>query len=160
MHFLKRLTQVHQPLPPGALLFTMDMDVKGLYPIVPGAEAQQACKQALDKRLKPVVPLTIKILETIDVVLENNSFKFGDQNYTQREGTAIGSKLGMHYASTYMGKWESTLLGRVERNHCSTIDCGQHFWYLDTWGAVAGWILWGGKQNSSQNTGDKGVLQR
>ena len=58
---------------------------------------------------------TVKILEMIDVVLENNSFKFGDQNYTQTEGSAIGSKFGMHYASTYMGKWESMLLGPVER---------------------------------------------
>ena len=32
-HFLCRLGQVVQPLPPGALLFTMD--VKGLYPNVP-----------------------------------------------------------------------------------------------------------------------------
>ena len=111
-HFLNRLTQVNQPLPPSALLFTMD--IKGLYPNVSREEARQACKEASDKRLKPMVP-TVKILEMIDVVLENNNFKFGDQNYTQTEGTAIGSKLGMHYASTYMGKWESMLLGRVER---------------------------------------------
>ena len=51
----------------------------------------------------------------IDIVLENDNFKFDDQNYTQTDGTAIGSKLGMLYASTYMGKWESMLLGRTER---------------------------------------------
>ena len=42
--FLKRLTRINQPLLPGALLFTMD--VMGLYPNVPRAEARQACKEA------------------------------------------------------------------------------------------------------------------
>ena len=89
------------------------MDVKGLYPNVPRAEARQACRESLDQRMNPTIP-TEKILEMIDVVLENNNFQFGDQNYTQKEGTAIGSRLGMHYASTYMGKWESELLERAQ----------------------------------------------
>jgi len=111
-HFLNRLRQVRQPLPSDVLLFTMD--VKGLYPNVPRVEARLACKQILDKRLSPTVP-TERVLEMIDVVLENNNFRFGSQNYTQTEGTAIGSKLGMHYASAYMGEWESELLKRVQK---------------------------------------------
>ena len=39
-HFLSRLNHVNQPLPPDTLFFTMD--VKGLYPNVPRAEARQA----------------------------------------------------------------------------------------------------------------------
>ena len=100
-HFLNRLGQITQPLPPGTLLFTMD--VKGLYPNVPREEARQACRESLDGRKNATIP-TENVLQMIDLVLENNNFKLGNQNYTQTEGTAIGSRLGMHYASTYMGK--------------------------------------------------------
>ena len=61
----------------------------------------------------------------IDTVLENNNFKFGGQNYIQTEGTAIGSKLGMHYASTYMGKWEAEVLEKVHykpTEYCRFVD--------------------------------------
>ncbi|MGH0158117.1 UNVERIFIED_CONTAM: hypothetical protein FKN15_065623 [Acipenser sinensis] len=51
----------------------------------------------------------------INVVLENSYFTFVDMNYKQIFGTAIGSKLGMHFASTYMGKWEEQLLRKSER---------------------------------------------
>ena len=46
----------------------------------------------------------------MDFVLDNNTFRFGNQNYTQKQGTAIGSKLGCNYACTYMGEWEKILL--------------------------------------------------
>ena len=121
-HFLSRLNHVNQPLPSDTLFFTMD--VKGLYPNVPRAEARQACRESLDQRMNPTIP-TEKILEMIDVVLENNNFQFGDQNYTQKEGTAIGSRLGMHYASTYMGKWESELLERAQEKAYTILSvCG------------------------------------
>jgi len=111
-HFLNSLRLVNQPLPPDTLLFTMD--VRGLYPNVPRAEAREACRKSLDRRTNPTIP-TERVLQMIDLVLENSNFRFGDQNYTQTEGTAIGSKPGMHYASTYMGEWESELLERAQK---------------------------------------------
>ena len=45
----------------------------------------------------------------IDMVLENNNFSFNGKHYVQTEGTAIGSHLGMNYASVYLGLWEKTL---------------------------------------------------
>jgi hypothetical protein len=32
------------------------------------------------------------------------------RKFTQTEGTAIGSRLGMNHASTYLGSWESQLM--------------------------------------------------
>jgi len=37
-------------------------------------------------------------------------------HYIQTEGTAIGSQLGMNYASTYMGSWEKELFRRSPRH--------------------------------------------
>ena len=72
------------------LFFTVE--VERLYPNVPRAEARQACRESLDQRMNPTIP-TEKILEMIDVLV-NNNFQFGDQNSTQKEGTAIRSRLG------------------------------------------------------------------
>jgi hypothetical protein len=54
-------------------------------------------------------------LDIIDLVLENNNFKFGNNHYLQTEGTAIGSRLGMNYACTYLGEWEKLLLSRAKK---------------------------------------------
>jgi hypothetical protein len=85
------------------------MDVKGLYPSVPKKEGLDACKQALDNRPNPSIPTT-DVLSMIRLVLENNNFSFNGKHYLQVEGTAIGSRLGMNYASTYLGVWEQQLL--------------------------------------------------
>jgi len=48
----------------------------------------------------------------MELVLDNNNFNVGNsKHYIQVNGTAIGSKLGRNYACTYLGKWESNLLG-------------------------------------------------
>ena len=46
----------------------------------------------------------------IKTVLENNTFKFGDHNYKQTEGIAIGSRLGRNFACSYMRKWDEELI--------------------------------------------------
>ena len=38
------------------------------------------------------------------------NFSFNGKHYLQVEGTAIGSRLGMNYASTYLGVWKQQLL--------------------------------------------------
>merc|ERR1712002_1305780 len=49
---------------------------------------------------------TEDLMDLAKLVLENNEFEFQGGNYIQKEGTAIGSKLGKNYACTYMGEWE------------------------------------------------------
>jgi hypothetical protein len=46
----------------------------------------------------------------MDMVLENNNFSFNGKHYVQTEGTAIGSHLGMNYASVYLGLWEKNIV--------------------------------------------------
>ena len=111
-NFLKRLESLKHNLPENTILFCMD--VKSLYPSVPRKETLEACQKALDNRLDKSIP-TAEVLNMINIVLENSYFTFVDKNYKQNDGTAIGSKLGMHFASTYMGKWEEQLLRKSER---------------------------------------------
>ena len=50
------------------------------------------------------------VLEMIKTVLENNIFKFGDDNFKQPEGIAIGSRVGRNFACSYMRKWDEELI--------------------------------------------------
>ena len=46
--------------------------------------------------------------------MDNNEFNFEGESYIQKEGTAIGSKLGKNYACAYMGDWEKEVNKRAE----------------------------------------------
>ena len=43
-------------------------------------------------------------------MLDDNVFDFNGKHYIQKDGTAIGSRLGRYYACTFMGWWEQQLL--------------------------------------------------
>ena len=85
------------------------MDVKALYPSVPRDKTREAVAQALQVRTDQETSIET-ILELMDLVLENNFLSFNNKFYVQKEGTAIGSKLGRNYACTYLGEWEHELL--------------------------------------------------
>ena len=109
--FLRKLSEIQQPLPKGAIMFCFD--VKALYPSVPRKEARTACEKALQGRTNKSLT-TECVLDMLDLALENNNFSFNDKHYIQREGTAIGSHLGMNYACTFLGDWEKELLQKSE----------------------------------------------
>lgn len=85
--------------PENVILFTMD--VKALYPNVPKKEALEACQEALQNRSNQDIP-TEAVMQMLNTVLDNNIFEFEDNHYLQKDGTAIGSKLGKNFACTYM----------------------------------------------------------
>ena len=105
--FICKLQEIEEPLPENAFLFCFD--VAKLYPSVPRKEGLEACKEALENRSSSLVD-TESAMQMIRTVLDNNIFGFGDQNYIQREGVAIGSRLGKNFACTYMRKWDEALL--------------------------------------------------
>ena len=103
--FINKLKEIQEPIPKNCILFFFD--VCKLYPSAPKKEGLQACKEALDKRILPLIDTTY-VLKIIETVLENNVFQFGGNHFIQTEGVAIGSRLGKNFACTYMRKWNET----------------------------------------------------
>ena len=64
----------------------------------------------LEGRSTKKIP-TNDLMELARLVLDNNEFQFEGESFVQREGTAIGSKLGKNYACAYMGEWEKEVNG-------------------------------------------------
>ena len=85
-----------------------------LYPSIPRKEGLAACEKALNSRKKKELP-TKDILQMIELVLEGNNFRLLDKNYLQKEGVAIGSKLGRNFACTYMREWDKELLNYSQK---------------------------------------------
>ena len=75
---------------------------------MPKEEGLAACREALENRANPVIP-TESVMEMIKIVLENNNFSFGDKKYLQKDGVAIGSRLGKNFACSYMRTWDEKL---------------------------------------------------
>ena len=105
--FINKLREIKSTIPTNALLFCFD--VEKLYPSVPRTEGIQACKEALNRRKKPIVP-TDNAIEMIETVLDFNGFGLGERNYRQTDGIAIGSRLDRNFACAYMRKWDEKLL--------------------------------------------------
>ena len=47
--------------------------------------------------------------------MESNEFMYEGEGYVQKEGTAIGSKMGKNYACTYMGMWEEEVAEKARK---------------------------------------------
>ena len=109
--FLRRMEGVKEV---GNDEFMFTMDIVALYPSVPRAKTREAMRENLDKRKTKKIP-TEDLIELGEMVLRSNEFTFEGVRYRQKEGTAIGSKMGKNYACTYMGKWEEEVQERAER---------------------------------------------
>ena len=66
------------------------------------------CREALAARSSRIVP-TEYAVQMIETVLDHNDFDLGDKHYKQKEGIAIGSRLGKNFACSYMRKWDELL---------------------------------------------------
>ena len=109
--FLRRLEGVEK-LQGDEFMFTMD--VVALYPSVPREKTREAMRENLDKRKLKKIP-TEELLELGDMVLRSNEFTFEGERYLQKEGTAIGSKMGKNYACAFMGAWETEVQEKAEK---------------------------------------------
>lgn len=128
--FLKRMNRIKTKPPENAILFCMD--VKSLNPSVPRHEALEPCKEALDNRKEKAIIPTGEILNMTKAGLEN-SFTLYNKSSKQNDGTVIGSKVGMHFASTYVGKWEEVLLSKLDKKPFEYIRYVDDLWNMDTW---------------------------
>ena len=89
------------------------MDIVALYPMVPRKKAEAAMRKILEGRETKIIP-TEDLMELSQIVLDCNEFNFEGGSYRQKEGTAIGSKLGKNYACAFMGEWEKEVAEKSE----------------------------------------------
>lgn len=90
----------------------------------------EACEEALNRRTSPIIP-TSYAMKMIETVLDNNNLSVGEgKHYQQKEGVAIGSRLGKNFACVYMRKWDEELLkcGQTTLFYKRFIDDGFGIW--------------------------------
>ena len=86
------------------------LDVSSLYTNIPHKDGLDACRGFLNNiSASNELPVN-SVLKLIQLVLENNHFRFNKENYIQKMGTAMGSPMAPAYASLFMGKLEQEFL--------------------------------------------------
>jgi hypothetical protein len=79
-------------LPAGARLFTAD--AVSMYTNIDTDHAMPVIRNFL-----PLTPHNEAIMEALDIIMRNNYFQFGDTNWMQRTGTAMGTPPAPMYAT-------------------------------------------------------------
>ena len=110
--FTNRLKQnLPEHLPPGALLFTMD--VTALYSNIPVEEGIRMILRLLEDHEDDIDTLGFElndIQHLLHFVLSNSYCRFGEDIYWQRMGVAIGNRLAPLFAILFMHDLESRFL--------------------------------------------------
>uniref|UniRef100_A0A8C5LZ93 Reverse transcriptase domain-containing protein n=1 Tax=Leptobrachium leishanense TaxID=445787 RepID=A0A8C5LZ93_9ANUR len=82
-------------------------DVNSLYSNIPHAMGMQIVNERISDSKKLDDIQVGFIMESIQFILENNYFKFGEDFFLQKNGTAMGTKFAPSYANLYMAGWEA-----------------------------------------------------
>lgn len=107
-HFIEKLNQVQQPLKNGVILVTTD--VESLYTNISHNSGLESLHYYLEKRPIDTQPSTLFITSLAEMVLTKNAFRFKDDFYLQKKGTAMGTRMAPSYANLFMGKFETEFL--------------------------------------------------
>ncbi len=90
--------------------YLVTLDVASLYTNIPHQDGIDAATHFLHNQSNPGHLSSNEISKLIALVLENNHFKFDNDHYLQKMGTAMGSAMAPAYASLFMGKLEQDFL--------------------------------------------------
>ena len=103
-HFLEMCQNLGK-LPDNCWLVALD--VEALYPSIPHSGGKSAVARTLS-RLRPAheLPSNANIIKMLDLILTCNNFKFGENHYLQKSGTAMGTRVAPSYANLYMADFE------------------------------------------------------
>ena len=117
-HFLNF---VPDEIPEDSLLCTFD--VVSLYSNIPHSLGIEAITYWIEK-YPGVIPHRIPkdfIIDSIRLILNNNYFQFGDLNFKQINGTAMGTKMAPTYATLTLAFLENKLYNEIEFKFDSTV---------------------------------------
>lgn len=103
------LNYLPQEVVPQTLL--VSFDVVSLYTSIPHELGLTAVEYWLDNHTNSLPRQFSKefILESISLILKENTFNFNDNHYRQLQGTAMGTKMAPTYATLVMGYLEQIL---------------------------------------------------
>ena len=111
---LKEAIDAMPPLPPNAKLFTAD--AVSMYTNIDTYQAVGSIRSFLNSSEEyRHMPLPA-INDAIDLIMNNNVFKFGDCYFHQISGTAMGTPPACCYATIYYAIKEKTLLAKYREN--------------------------------------------
>ena len=90
-------------------------DVTSLYTTITHELGVPSIKFWLNKHPESLHPRFNKqfVIDSIILILTNNSFTFDDKIFLQKKGTAMGTKMAPSYATLVLGFLEQRLYGRV-----------------------------------------------
>ena len=86
--------------------YLVTLDVSSLYTNIPHEDGIEAYRYFLENNGHSGSLSVDNVCALIELVLQNNYFKFSDISYRQKMGTAMGSSMAPAYASLFMGKFE------------------------------------------------------
>ena len=117
---LRRISELNKkgPLPKGAI--PVSLDITAMYPNIPHDEGIFALETSLDKRSDRTVP-TDYIIKLMWLVLTLNTFEWKGKLFTQKTGTAIGTRSAPTFAGLFMGMLEKIMLEAWENRKPITI---------------------------------------
>ena len=100
-------------LPKDCILCTLD--VSSLYTNIPTEDGIHAALQAIENwdNKDPLCPPTSWLKKLLELILYKNVFRFNDNFYIQKQGTAMGTKMAPAYANIFMGALESRILSET-----------------------------------------------
>ena len=87
------------------------MDVTSLYTNIPQEEGINIVCKAYEKFYKHNTPITTLYLrEILGLILNENSFQFNGENFLQKSGIAMGTKMAVSFANIFMAEIETKLI--------------------------------------------------
>ena len=81
------------------------MDVSSLYTNIDHEEGAEACFKKLEERKNKSIP-SIVIKNLILMILKSNAFRFGNEYFRQKTGTALGTPMAPNYADIFTDSFE------------------------------------------------------
>ena len=118
IHFLN---QIPNQTEPDTILTTFD--VTSLYSNIPHELGKEAIRYWVEKHPEMLHPRFKGdfIIESLDLILNNNSFQFDDNNYIQILGTAMGTKVAPAYSTLTLAYLEEKLYEVIEQKYGNKI---------------------------------------
>ena len=107
--FLQIINDFELPANANHKPFLHTMDVTSLYTSMPHDGALKASKDFLEKCSNQSMS-TSSLLQLIEMVLKMNTFHFNGRYFSQKQGVAMGTKMGHSVACIFMGYLEELLL--------------------------------------------------